>query len=350
MKNKDLEKVNTRFRHLTDLFFFTDRTDIDLSDFKILLKSNYNIHYEYLWDRYLKSSQIYWNSDFWNDRISYLLSLNDTNIYKSLEKYIERNFFNSLKTKNFNVNYDTALIQFLELCRIKKSKNLSLHDVYYYCLNMPEYFKSKRIIDIISMFIPNLFSSLDEYAYMLHSKCSTSPRSIQVILDFEKLGYKIDKSYLSDLLIRYAHNSKKTINFAKLFTIKNVFFKLISDPFLLENLKINYTNECKENILMLAHAATYKELEENYFLNIKNIIKIDSSLTNEIANLYLEKLYSRYTSHNMANIDRIMKLLKLVPEISERQILLWLSSANKFKDLKYFLKYFPELNKLSAFA
>jgi hypothetical protein len=39
-----------------------------------------------------------------------------------------------------------------------------------------------------------------------------------------------------------------------------------------------------------------------------------------------------------------------VPEISERQVLLWLSSTNKSKDLKYFLNYFPELNKLSAFA
>ena len=43
----NLEKIDPKFRLLTDLLLFSDRKDLDFSEYTDLLLSNYNLHYSY---------------------------------------------------------------------------------------------------------------------------------------------------------------------------------------------------------------------------------------------------------------------------------------------------------------
>src|SRR5882724_4870297 len=56
----NLNEINPKFRQLTDLLLFSDQMDLDLSEYKFLLRSNQTAHYPYFWDRFQKASEIFW--------------------------------------------------------------------------------------------------------------------------------------------------------------------------------------------------------------------------------------------------------------------------------------------------
>jgi hypothetical protein len=73
-------------------------------------------------------------------------------------------------------------------------------------------------------------------------------------------------------------------------------------------------------------------------------------VVDELAIIYADKLYQRRTSHKKSNADRLIRLLKSVPQITPKKILAYLSSRNQVPDIKYILSAFPDLRKLAAFV
>jgi len=94
----------------------------------------------------------------------------------------------------------------------------------------------------------------------------------------------------------------------------------------------------------------FRELESDHLKNFKNLIKIDSSLAEELTIQYANSLYLRIGTHKRANIDRLIRLAKTISEVSAKKILAYLSTNNKVNDIKYLLSSFPELNILAAFV
>ena len=82
-----LENINPKFRTLVDLLFFSNRMNLDLSDFKSFMKDNHDNHVEYLWDRFQKASQIFWEDglSFWLHRLTFILNLNEKSLTKDVE-------------------------------------------------------------------------------------------------------------------------------------------------------------------------------------------------------------------------------------------------------------------------
>ncbi len=83
----DLDKVDPEFRILADKLFFTDRMDLDLSNFKTLFESN-EIHYRYLWDRFTRGVEIFWDESFWINRLDSLLSLESKRLETEIGNYL----------------------------------------------------------------------------------------------------------------------------------------------------------------------------------------------------------------------------------------------------------------------
>ena len=140
MTSVQLDKINTKFRHLVDLLLFSDRMDLDLGEFSDLLYLNYPSHANYLHDRFRKACDIFWedNKTFWHNRLTFLLSLNNKPISKEIERYVEQRMFAFVKNKRkININYDLEYIQFVCLCDVKYERKESLLSVKNYLTEMP---------------------------------------------------------------------------------------------------------------------------------------------------------------------------------------------------------------------
>lgn len=342
-----LDKINPKFRELVDLLLFTDRLDLDLSKFKELLKENYTHHFDYFWDRFQKSSDIFWEEGekFWSSRLTFLLSLNDKNLSKHVEEHLEKRMFHTVKIKNqLNTKYDIEYLQFLELCRVKYERKESLLTVRNYLTEMPSYINSKKMIDIVNSFIPTVFKNIDEYVGIMTKKITQSARHYDLLIALEGTGVPFDKTPLielaRDLILERARSDKNL----------RAFFTLLNDDYVRAGLKQFYDASYRDKLLELLGACDYRVIEEHHLRNIKNIIDLDASVIDELAILYADELYKRGTGHKKANADRLIRLLRTVPQISSKKILVYLSSNNKMADIKYMLSAFPELKKLAAFV
>lgn len=342
-----LDKVNSKFREQVDLLFFSDRMDLDLSNFKSLLKENYDAHFTYVWDRFKKSSEIAWEigSEFWNNRLSFLFSLNEKTISKYIEEYLEKRMFALIRSKHeLNIKYDIEYLQFLELCKIKHYKKETLLSVKNYLTEMPAYIKLDKLINIVNAFIPYVFSDIDEFTQILIKKIIVSSRNFDLLMELESQGVKFNKKPIVQLAKDILNEKKATIKH------RRAFFTLINNQYILFNLKKEYSSYHKENLIYLIESCDYEIIEEFHLRNIINVIKLDPTITDDVATIYADKLYARNAGHKRSNADRLIKLLKRVPEISPKRILVYLSSNNKMSDIKYILESFPELKKLSAFV
>lgn len=342
-----LEKINPKFRNLTDLLFFSDRMDLDLSEFKALLKENYDAHYQYLWDRYSKSARIFWEDGpkFWADRLTFLLSLNDKNLSKHLEEHLEKRMFETVRAKHdLNIQYDIEYLQFLEYCKIKHARQESLLSVRSYFTEMPSTLHADKLIKIVEAFIPIVFANIDEYVGVITKKITTSARNFDFLLSLESKGVVFNKAPVIDLvksiIIERVHNDKN----------RRAFFAIIKDNGIRQALKNDYQPPYKDKILALLKACDYQMIEENHLINIKNIIDLDPSLADDLAVIYADSLYQRSTGHKKANADRLIRVLRTFPQISPKKILAYLSNNNKMNDIKYVLTSFPELKKLAVFV
>lgn len=342
-----LDKINPKFRQLVDLFFFSDRMDLDLSEFKPLLKENSEYHFDYLWDRFRKSCEIFWEQgeQFWEHRLSFLLSLNDKNLSKHIEEYLEKRMFSAIRAKNeLNISYDIEYLQFLEYCKIKHSKKESLASVKNYLIEMPPHLRTDKLIGVVNSFIPYVFTSINEYAATITKKITHSPRHFDLLLALERHGIWFDKKPIINLareiILERAHNEKH----------RRAFFTILNDKTIRDGLKTEYNLSYRPKLLSLLESCDYQMIEEHHLRNIKNIVELDPGLIDELAVIYADKLYHRSTGHKKANADRLIRLLKMIPQIAPKKILAYLSSNNKMSDIKYVMSAFPELRKLAIFV
>lgn len=342
-----LDKINPRFRQLTDLFLFSDRTDLNLTEFSKLLHSNYSDHLIYLLDKFKKSTDIFWEfgEPFWFNRLSFLLSLNDKILSKNIEDHLEKRVVQLIRFKyEISVDYDIEFMQYLQFCRVKFVRHESLAFIKNFLIDLPPHVKFEKLISLVKTFIPIVFKDLEDYAQHIIKRITQSSNHFLVLLALEEYGVIIDKKPIIDLAVKIITDmpySEKN---------RRAFFTIISDKELLELLQSQYKKEHKSQLLSLISECDYREIEELHLSNIKNLISLDSSLTDEIATIYADKLFSRNTGHKRANADRLIRLINNVPQISAKKILAHLSHRNKMSDIKHVIAAFPDLKNLSAFV
>jgi len=342
-----LDKLSPKFREQVDLLLFTNRLDLDLSKFKELLKENYNQHYEYLWDRFQRSLEIYWedNVSFWSSRFQFLLGLGDKGFSKRIETLLEKRMFDTIRIKyDIDIRYDVEYLQFVELCKIKYDRKEPLISVKNYLTEMPSYLRSDKLISIVNSFIPTVFSTIDEYVEIMSKKIVTSARNYDLLLVLQKQGVPFNKKPIITLakeLVFERERKSKT---------NRAFFVLLNDIEVRQALKDDYGPHYRPKLLTLLKSSDFALVEELHLRNLKNLIDLDASLADDLTIIYADKLYARGSKHKHANADRLIRLLKSIPQISQRKVLVYLSSNNKMADIKYVLTAFPELKKLAAFV
>lgn len=342
-----LDKLNPKFRQLADLLLFSDRMDLDLSEFKKLLKENYEINFPYLWDRFTKSSEIAWEDgqQFWGNRLSFLLSLNEKTLSKYIEDHLEKRIFSLIKNnQEINIKYDIEYLQFLEFCRIKRNRQESLASFQNYLAELPAQINLDKLIIIINSFIPVVFSNINEFTDMISKKITHSTRSFELLVALERQGIIFDKQPIvklaRNIIVERSHNEKNC----------RAFFTIINNSELRNRLKDEYKPSNRSKLIDLLDSCDYLMIEENHLRNIKNVIDLDPSVADELSVIYADKLYCRSIGHKKANADRLIRLLKSIPQIMPKKILAYLSSTNKMSDIKYVLSAFPDLKKLAAFV
>lgn len=345
--NIKLDRVNSKFRQLVDLLFYSDRMDLDLSGFRSLLKENYDIHFEYLWDRFKKCSEIAWEDGeaFWSHRLLFLISLNERTLSKNIEEYLEKRFISLIRIKHEpDTHYDIEYLQFLELCKIKHARCEDLSSVRNYLTEMPAHLPLSKLITVTETFIPTVFKDMNEFAQVIVKKITHSSRSFDLLVALEAQGIAFEKAPIArlakELLIERKHSDKNRRAFFTLINNKDIFFLL----------KKEYLPKYRSNLLSLLEACDYKMIEEFHLRNVFNVVALDSTIADELAIIYADRLYNRVAGHKKANADRLIRLLKSTPQMSPKKILAYLSSNNKMSDIKYMLSAFPELKKLAAFV
>jgi hypothetical protein len=342
-----LENINPKFRNLIDLLFFSNRMNLDLSEIKSLMKDNHNNHIDYLWDRFQKSSQIFWEDgqSFWQHRLSFIFDLNEKSLTKDVESYIEKRMHSLVHTKREpSVKHDVEFQQYLQYCKIKHSRKETLLPVKEYLLEISSTVRAAVLIKVVSVFIPFVFKDMNEYTDLVSKKITQSSRNFDLLRELEKEGVVFNKQPVfqlaKDLLLDRVLNDKN----------RRAFFRLLADPNILEKLKDIYKPAYKTRLLNLLEASEYQEIEGNHLNNVKNLLELDPTLGEELANIYADKLYQRRTGHKKANADKLIRLIRAFPQVQPKKVLAYLSSNNRMSDIKYILSAFPELKKLAAFV
>lgn len=339
----DLSKVDSEFRVLVDLLFFTDRTDVNLLTFKDYIKKHNN--FKYFEDRFDKSTQIFWSAEFWNHRIQSLLLLKNKRITKFIENKIEKNFLHLLSNSyKININNDVSFVQYIEFCKVKNKHNLSVHLLRQNFINICSYANIKKVLYIGDIVVPALFSSYEEYVKYLFLDIKFSNKNLKILHALRNRGIQVHIHLMNEITILMLSNRLRTSKERRLL------FDLIAFPGISDYLKANWNSDLKNGLMESIKITNFYELDQNHFETIKRIINIDSSLTEDLCIIYLDKLYSRYTTHKKANIDKINKFIKNFPQVSPKKILSWLSSTNKNYEIKLLFKEFPDLNKLALFV
>ena len=116
-----LENIDPKFRNLTDLLFFSDRMDLDLSNYNNLLSLNKKDNIDYLWKNFLRATDIFYENgvSFWKNRLKLIYSLNCKSLTSDVDNYISKRVVHLFKTKKLiNKIYDIELQQYLAMCEI----------------------------------------------------------------------------------------------------------------------------------------------------------------------------------------------------------------------------------------
>ena len=347
MSVQSFEKINPKFRQLADQFCFSDRLDLDLSEFKFLLRENFDVHYWYFLDRLQKCTDIFWQNgqQFWSNRFSFLFSLSEKNLIKVLEDYLKNRMFQLIKVKNnIDIRYNIEYLQFVEFCKVKLLRNESLLDIKNYLIDLPSQTKFEKLVTLVQSFTPFLFKDLSEYAEHLTTKITNSTRNFDFLLFLEQKNVPLNRLPIAklvyDLVMERAHSDKNCY----------AFFYLINDKKIRDLLKEKYSVLYKRKLISLLEYCDYDILDEHHFRNINNLLDLDDTLADDIVRVYAEKIYDRDIVNKTANVNKLIRLAKICPQISPRKILAFLSSNNKVPDIKYIVSAFPELKKLAAFV
>lgn len=340
------ENLNPKFRNLTDLLFYSDRIDLDLSEYKSLYKENKTTHNAYILLLLKRTADIFWedNHSFWNNRLTFFFSLNEKFINEEMSLFFEKRMFNLIRFKqDINVKYDLEFQQFLAYCQVKFQRNEELNLVKEQLLALPSNTSAAQLMQIIPPCIPLFFKDINEYLDHLIKKIPQSARNFELLCELEEFGLQFNKqpiiSLAKDLVLERVYSDKN----------RRALFSLLYDDAVFSSLK-KIQVPIKDRLLALLNASDYREIEERHFSNIKHLLALEPSLGDEIASIYAAKLYARGGGHKKANADKLIRLLKMFPQIQPKKVLAFLSSNNKMIDIKYILSAFPELRKLAAFV
>lgn len=341
-----IEQITPKFRELTDLLFFSDRQDLDLSNFKRLLRENHLSHLRYLLDRFERATDIAWEngSQFWYHRLSFLFSLNERGLTNAIEKFLDERFVRLLKSKNkIHPNYDLEYLQYLQYCRVKRERKENLLIVRRNLIDCANYCSTDKLISVIHSFIPDVFKDISEYVKSISTRITFSVRYFDVLRSLEKKGVSFDKEPLVMLA--------KEILLIRSYSERNcrAFFALLNDPYVLTKIKETYSLTYHEALLEVLSLCDYYRIEEYHLRNVKNLLELDVSLADNIVASYANKLYVRDVSHKKANINKLIRLLKKFPQCSPKQLLGHMSSNGHTSDLKTLMEVFPELSIFEAF-
>lgn len=340
--------INPKFRHLTDLLFYSNRTDLGVSDFRDVLSSDAS-NRKYFLDQFEKGRHIFWENgaDLWYFRLSLIYKI-DKRLKRNIITRIEKNMAALLankKSRKIDPEKDLDLQIYIQHCKVKKDNGEDMSLIRSYLMNLPSQVKKEYVIHVIQCFIPVIFKSMRDYSDIVVHNVTKSFWNFGVLKELEKNGFYVDKARLARIAIDiYLRRARNNYNI-------QVFFNLLEDKEVLELVKKGYKPEHYSQFIDLIRNSGYIIFSNhNYsFDNIRNLIDIDPTITDTITKIYIDNLYTRYPKHNRANADRIVKLIKTIPEVSEKTVLAYLSSLNKMADLTHILQEFPELKKLSAF-
>lgn len=340
-----LDKVDPQFRKLTDLLFFTDRVDVDWSNYSILLDNN-DDHYQYLWDRLNKSINILWDEAFWNHRLELLFSLQHKKLHRAVDDLFDYRFSKFIKTaRNTNIFTHNEYFQYVSLCKVKDKNKESVVAAAKILQQLPYFIMpyDMDLVSIVNNFIPSVFLSLDQYGDACTKYAIQSGRDLSNLSKIEKSGIPIDQKFLfkmsEDLFLRRAINRK---NINSLFTI-------LRNDKVKKFIKTWYKEEHRERLLAIIEQCEYTEFELPFMVNIQSILDIDPTIADSLIVSYANKLQARGTGSKKANINRLVRMLKAFPQFSPKKFLVYLSDQNRMSDIKYLVKGFPELKNIIAF-
>ncbi len=339
-----LDKVDPQFRLLVDQIFFTDRTDLDVSRLGQLF-DNKDSHFDYLWDRFSRSSEIFWDESFWINRFELLLSLNVKRIETDIESLLLGRFRNLLMSyPGANAKYHNAYIHFIAWSKAKSARKENVTPIKELLLGLPHFTQASKVLSVVRNFIPHLFNTEEEYIAALSIKVGQSARSFEIIKQLESQGIAIDKAPLfklsRDLLFKRVPNRPN----------RRSFFAMIDDPTIMAHLKSEYKPEHRTRLVNLIKSCEFKEIEEYHLRNIKNLLQLDDSISDELFNAYATSLYARGYGYKKANVQRLIRLCKTYPQFSPKKVLVFLSSQNRMAEIKYLISAFPELKVLIPFV
>lgn len=338
-----LDRIDPQFRLLVDQLFFTDRTDLDVSQLFQWLNGHDN-HFDYLWDRFSRSSEIFWDETFWIHRFGLLLSLNIKRIENDIENLLLSRFKNLLMSNpGANVKYHNPYIHFVAWSKAKSLRKENITPIKELLLSLPHFTQASKVLSVVKNFIPDIFPNEDEYIAALSIKVGQSARSFEIIKKLETQGIAVDKSPLfklaQNLLFKRVPNRPN----------RRSFFAMIDDPDIMNHIKLEYKPEHRTRLINLIKACEFKEIEEYHLRNIKNLLQLDDSIADELFTTYAASLYARGYGYKKANVQRLIRICKNYPQFSPKKVLVWLTNQNRLADIKYLISAFPELKVLVPF-
>lgn len=339
-----LELVDPKYRKLVDQLFFTDRTDIDVSQFQHLF-ANKDAHFDYLWDRIRRSREIFWDEAFWINRFEFLLTINPRKIESNLEGVLLSEFKQLvMRTYGADPAYNNVYLQLIAWTKAKNNKKLGVKDIEDMLIGMLHFTSADQTLKVIPKFIPHIFQSFADYVAIISKNVPHSARNFQVMKELEALGVTLDKDPMlklgRDLLFKRALNRPN----------RRTLFSLFTDQPIMDHLKEQYKPEHKDRLVALIKSCDHKEIEEEHLRNIKNLLDLDPTIADELLTTYAEKLYRRGTGDQGANIKRLIRACKTFPQFSPKKLLVWLSTNNKVSNIKFLVSAFPELKPLVPFV
>jgi hypothetical protein len=337
------EKVDPKFRELTDLLLFSNRTDLDFSNYKALLKQSTALHIRYIIHVLENSSKIYWDNaeDLWYYRSNVLLSLNINSLTLKLANVASSGINYIFFKKNNKLNYDYIEVkQFLGICRALKNNKKGLFSFREDFAMIVSSTKFEDLFNIIKLIVPVVFDSVEDYIDLISGKIVKSNRNIDFLLYLEKYNYSFDRDLIVNLFFDILENRN--------YTSKNIkaLFAIMGDPKSLSQISARFNDVHKRKFLNYLKASSKFYLNKK---NVSNILLLHNSMSDDVADVFVGLICDSLGSNTNANTNKLISLIKDHPELSAKKMLLCISKLEEKKYIKSFVKAFPELKAISLF-
>lgn len=338
-----LDKIDPQFRKLTDQLFFTDREDLDLTNYETLLDQSRD-HVAYLWDRLIHGMEIFWEESFWLNRFGFLFDIIDKKNIEQIESHLLTHF-SKLITHNYGASpqFNNEYIQFIAWTKVKILKKENVTPIREFLLGLSHTLHASRLPDIIKNFIPFLFQDMGEYVGILSKRVGQSARNFEVLKQLESQGLSVDKQAIfklvTDLLFKRVPNRKN----------RRSFFAMLEDDSVMAYLKSEYKTDHRDKLVSLIKNCDFREIEEYHLRNMKNLLGLDPTIADDLLTTYAERLYARGTGDKGANVKRLIRACKTFPQLSPKKVLVYLSANNRMADIKKLVSSFHDLKTLVPF-